>query len=213
MGTSIVSLAAAADLDADPERPFITIVQPLPTVNKEALRTDLDTLLTNYPDDSLIEIAPFFQDISEMVDNLQVMLNGMLLLAILAAALGVINTTMISVSERRRELGLLRAVGATRQQALAVVIGESALMGLIGGGLGLVAGAGLVVIFVAVNGGNMWGFSDLPLWSSAWTSIQLAILNGLVGLVAAPLVCAGAAWLPARPILRGSAIETMRAKR
>ena len=80
-------------------------------------------------------------------------------------------------------------------------------MGFIGGGLGLVAGVGLVGIFVGVNVGNMWGVSNLPLWSSAWSSIQPAMLNGTIGLLTAPLFCAGAAWLPARPILHKSTVE------
>ena len=42
----------------------------------------------------------------------------------------------MSVTERRRELGLLRAVGATRRQVTAVVVGEATLMGLVGGVLG-----------------------------------------------------------------------------
>ena len=82
-------------------------------------------------------------------------------------------------------------------------------MGGIGGLLGLVAGVGLTLIFVAVNGANLWGVSDLPLWSAAWTSLRPAIFNGCVGLVAAPLICAGAAWLPARAMLRGRAVEAI----
>jgi len=213
MGSSIISAAAGADLGLNPDHVFVTIVQPLPGVDGATLRADLDNLLAGYPDNSLIRVDIYFEDMSEMVDSLQVMLNGMLLLAILAAALGVINTTMISVSERRRELGLLRAVGATRRQVAAVVAGEAAWMGLIGGGLGLAAGVGLILIFVAVNGGNMWGLGNLPLWSSAWTSIRPAILNGLVGLAVAPLICAAAAWLPARAVLRGSAVEILQPER
>jgi putative ABC transport system permease protein len=213
LGSTIVSLAGAADLGLDQNQVFIAIVQPLPEVDKQRLRADLDALLSRYPDNSLFEVDGFFQDVSAMVDSLKVMLNGMLLLAILAAALGVINTTMISVTERRTELGLLRAVGATRRQVGAVVAGEAAFMGLIGGLLGLVAGLGLTVIYIVTNGGNLYGLSDLPLWSSAWKSIQPAILSGLIGVVAAPLICAGAAWLAARPLLRGAAIETLHPER
>lgn len=209
MGTSIVSAAAETDFGLAEDHIFITIVQPLPGVDKHMLRADLDALLVRYPDNSLFEVEPFMQDMSEMVDSLKGMLNGLLLLAILTAALGVVNTTMISVSERQRELGLLRAVGASRQQVIAVVAGEAAFMGLIGGGLGLIAGLGLVVVFVATIGGNLYGLADLPLRSSAWTSIQPAILNGIVGLVAAPSICGGVAWLVARPLLRGTVIETL----
>jgi len=212
MGTTLISLAASDPFGLELDRVFVVIVQPLPGVDKVALRADLDALLANYPGNSLIDADTYFRGVSEMVDNLQMLLNGMLLLAILAAALGVVNTTMMSVAERRRELGLLRAVGATRGQVLAVVAGEAAWMGVIGGGLGLAAGLGLVVVFVAVNGGNLYGVSDLPLWSTTWKAVQPAIVNGVVGLVAAPLICAGAAWLPTRALARETVIEMMRAE-
>ncbi|MBU0705018.1 MAG: ABC transporter permease, partial [Chloroflexi bacterium] len=146
---------------------------------------------------------------AQVMESLPNMLNALLLLAIVAAALGVVNTTVMSVAERRRELGLLRAVGATRRQVRAVVTGEAVLMGLIGGGLGLVAGTGVVVILAVTYGGNGWGIPDLDLWGAACRSVQPALFNGLVGLVAAPFICAGAAWLPVRAILRGTAIETL----
>jgi putative ABC transport system permease protein len=210
MGTTLISLAASDPFGLDLDQVFVVIVQPLPGVDKAALRADLDALLADYPGNSLIDVDIYFRGVTEMVDNLQVLLNGMLLLAILAAALGVVNTTMMSVTERRRELGLLRAVGATRGQVLAVVAGEAAWMGVIGGGLGLAAGVGLVVVFVAVNGGNMYGVSDLPLWSTTWKAVQPAIVNGVVGVAAAPLICAGAAWLPTRALARERVIEMIR---
>jgi ABC-type antimicrobial peptide transport system permease subunit len=147
----------------------------------------------------------------EVLDRLPTVFSALLLLAILAAGLGVVNTTLISVAERQRELGLLRAVGATRRQVMAVVAGEAALMGLLGGLLGLVAGAGITAILAVTYGGNGWGIPGLDLWPAAWRSMQPALLNGLVGMLIAPFICAGAAWLPARAILRSPAIETITA--
>jgi putative ABC transport system permease protein len=209
LGTSVISSAAGPALGANPDQVFVVLVQTRPGVDREGLRSDLENLLSEYSDGSLLEVEVFFQDVSGLVDSLQVMLNGMLLLAIFAAALGVVNTTMISLNERRTELGLLRAVGATRWQVMRVVAGEAALMGLIGGGLGLVAGLGLVVVFATVNGGSMFGLSDFPLWTSLWASLQPAILGGIIGLFCAPLICAGAAWLPARALLQGTVIENL----
>jgi putative ABC transport system permease protein len=209
LGTSLISSAAGPALGVNPDQVFVVLVQTRPGVDREGLRSDLETLLSGYADGSLLEVEVFFQDVSGLVDSLQVMLNGMLLLAIFAAALGVVNTTMISVNERRTELGLLRAVGATRWQVMRVVAGEAALMGLIGGGLGLVAGLGLAVIFATVNGGNMFGLGDFPLWTSLWASLQPAIQGGIIGLFCAPLICAGAAWLPARALLQGTVIENL----
>jgi putative ABC transport system permease protein len=71
----------------------------------------------------------------------------------LVAALGVVMALLISVLQRRRELGLLRAVGATQGQVLHTVLAEATLMGILGTILGLLAGVPLewyllrVVIF------------------------------------------------------------------
>ncbi len=78
--------------------------------------------------------------------------------------------------------------------------------------VGLAAGVGITAIVVLVYGGNAWGAPDLGLWSAAWRSARPALVTGLIGLVAAPLVSAAAACFPARSILRGSAIETLMAE-
>ncbi len=188
-------------------------VVPWPGVDRADLKADLAALVARYPNAHLNEPEGMYEAQLQVMDALPDMLNALLLLAIVAGAMGVVNTTTMSVTERQRELGLLRAVGATRRQVTAIVAGEAALMGLIGGGLGLVAGAGIIVILAVTYGGNAWGTPDLDLWGAAWRSVQPALFNGLVGLVAAPFICAGAAWLPVQAILRGSAIETMQPER
>ncbi|MEE8392010.1 MAG: adenylate/guanylate cyclase domain-containing protein, partial [Anaerolineae bacterium] len=208
---SFISLAAIDSFGV--ENPTAVIVAPFPGVDREHLDADLNTLLDDYPDAWPNRVAPAMESGGEVSDSLTSVMNGMLLLAILAATLGVVNTTMMNVNERQRELGLLRAVGATRRQVSAVVTGEVALMGFIGGILGLVAGAGVSIIFAVTYGGNAWGVPDLNVWDAAWEATQPALLVGLFGLIAAPLISAGAAWLPARSILRGSPIETMQPER
>jgi putative ABC transport system permease protein len=67
----------------------------------------------------------------------------LLLLAVLIALLGIVNTLALSVFERTRELGLLRAVGMTRQQVRAMVRWESVVISVIGALLGAGLGIGL----------------------------------------------------------------------
>ncbi|MCP4535739.1 MAG: FtsX-like permease family protein [Chloroflexi bacterium] len=217
-GTSIISFAAGEDFGANYDKPFGLLIQATPEVYADPtalaqFEVDLDVVVARHPGISLVDPSVAMNDIDALLAFFQAMLNGPLLLAILAAALGVINTTVMSVTERRYELGLLRAVGATRRQVIAIVTGEAALMGIVGGGLGSVAGVGLVIIVVVVGGGSGWGVRDLALWPSAWASAQPAILNGLFGFLIAPLICAWAALLPSRSILRGAPIETMEAER
>ncbi|MBF8283417.1 MAG: FtsX-like permease family protein, partial [Anaerolineales bacterium] len=145
----------------------------------------------------------------QVFDTLPALFNGFLLMAVLAAALGVVNTTMLSVTERRREFGQLRALGATRSQVRAVVVGEAALMGFLGGLVGLIAGVGLTVIFATVFGSNGMGVENYQPWPAAFRSVQKVLVTGFFGLVASPLICALAAYFPANSILRGAAIETL----
>ncbi|MBN1888343.1 MAG: FtsX-like permease family protein [Thermoflexales bacterium] len=203
------SIISASVRDAfELSEPFTLVIMPTPQADRQQLVAEVQAVAERYGL-FLIDLDNFNQTIAQVTDQLGAVASALLLLAILAAALGVVNTTLISIAERRRELGLLRAVGATRRQALTVVTGEAALMGLLGGVWGLAAGLGLVVILATVYGGNAWGVPELDVWAAAWRSVQAALATGLVGLAAAPLVCAVAAWLPARTILRGPAIETM----
>jgi putative ABC transport system permease protein len=103
----------------------------------------------------------------------------------LVALLGVVTSLTISVLERRRELGLLRAVGATRTQVLFSVLAEAMLMGFAGGLLGLIAGWALEWYALEIMLWDEAGF-HFPLifpWSQALVmlgaSTALATLVGL----------------------------------
>lgn len=137
----------------------------------------------------------------------------MLLMAIIVAAPGVINTTMISVQERRRELAHLRAAGATRSQVRQIVVGENALMGLLGGLFGVIAGMGAVAIVVTTFGGRSWGVGDLDLWPAVGRALLPTLLNGVVGLLFAPAISALAAWLPLSGLLRGTPVRLLNTRR
>jgi putative ABC transport system permease protein len=105
----------------------------------------------------------------------------LLLLAIVIALMGIANTLSLSVHERTRELGLLRAVGQTRRQTRTMVRGEPlivALLGTVGGlGLGLFLGWALVS---ALAGEGLGSFA-VPMLSLA---VVLG-LGALVGVLAA----------------------------
>jgi putative ABC transport system permease protein len=125
-------------------------------------------------------------------------MNGLLLLAIGAGALGSVNTTLVSILERRCELTLLRSLGATRRQIAGLIVGESAITGLLGALLGLLAGWGTIAVYVLVYGSVTFGLVDLPLWTAVAEVTWPALRGGLPGLIAAPLLAAGAAFLVVR---------------
>jgi putative ABC transport system permease protein len=73
------------------------------------------------------------------------------LIAIVVAALGIVNTLTMNVLERTREIGMLRSIGMTRRQVAKMVLAESALMGVIGGAFGIVFGIFLSRLMVAFS--------------------------------------------------------------
>jgi putative ABC transport system permease protein len=69
-------------------------------------------------------------------------------IAVVVASLGVVNTLLMNVMERTREIGMLRGVGMTRWQVIKMILAESAVMGMLGGALGILVGMALARVFV-----------------------------------------------------------------
>ncbi|MCK5635432.1 MAG: FtsX-like permease family protein [Anaerolineales bacterium] len=207
VGASIISDTglSAFNLDA----PVMLSVFPYENEGRAEVLAEFAAIADRYPGIWFTDLALVSEMQMEAMATVRTMMSGMLILAILSATLGVVNTTLISVSERRREYGVLRAAGATRRQVNTVVIVEGLLFGLIGAGVGILAGIGVVVIYIVVFGGSVFGYPDFPVWEVALASIEPALSRGILALIVSPLLIALAAWLPALSALRGSVIETL----
>ncbi|MBN1658548.1 MAG: FtsX-like permease family protein [Anaerolineae bacterium] len=163
----------------------------------------------------LLDLHASLDPVVEMVTRLEVLLDGLLLLAVVVAALGVVNTVVINVAERRREIGLLRAVGATQRQVRQAIVAEAAVVGLLAA---VVAGAlGLLMLLtwgavVLPNGTESVGVRADP------ETVRLTVGAGLgdwaaaaaVALAFGPLVAGLAAYVPAR---RAAAADVVAATR
>ena len=104
------------------------------------------------------------------------------IIALLVGGVGVANVMLMAVMERRSEIGLRRALGATRGHILAQFLAESAALAAIGGAIGIVAGAALTTAYAAIRG---------------WTpTLPLEVVGG--GFLAATIVGAAAGLYPAR---------------
>jgi putative ABC transport system permease protein len=110
-------------------------------------------------------------------------------IALFVGAFVIFNTFAIVVAQRQRELALLRAVGASRGQVLAIVLGESAIVGLIASAVGVIAGLGLAV---ALRAGLAAMGASLP-----GSGVVVNARTVLFGLLAGTLVTLAAAIVPA----------------
>jgi putative ABC transport system permease protein len=109
------------------------------------VKNGIATALADHPDTRVLDQEEFEKVASGFIDQLLTFVSVMLLLAVFIALLGIVNTLALSVYERTRELGLLRAVGATRGQVRAMVRWESVVISLIGALAGAVLGTGIGV--------------------------------------------------------------------
>ncbi len=184
--------------------PILTQIVPYRRADTSAIIADLEAQAANYPF-YVTTIRQMVDLQSNNIDVVLLMFNILLVLAVAAAALGIVNTTVISILERQPEIRLLRSVGATRRQVRGLIIGEAALMGLLGGVFGVLAGVGFVVVFATSYGGSSLGVR-LDLWPAALDSAAFALRSGLLGLAAAPFISVLVAWWPARNALKRSLI-------
>lgn len=116
------------------------------------------------------------------------------IIAVLVAALGVVNTLTMSVIERTGEIGMLRSIGTTRAQVVKMVLAEAGLLGIIGGLMGLVFGLLLTKIFLA-SMTAMSGYS-LDLIITSKTVVTAVIVSLVVSQLAAALPATRAARTP-----------------
>ncbi len=103
------------------------------------------------------------------------LLLGLGAVSLLVGGVGVANTMVISVLERRQEIGLRRALGATRRHILGQFLGESVALSILGGAAGAVLGAIVTAIFATVRG---WPIS-IPLWAVG-AGLTVTVLVGVV---------------------------------
>jgi putative ABC transport system permease protein len=122
--------------------------------------------------------------------------DALALVAVLVAALGIVNTLTMGVLERVREIGVLRAIGMSRRQALRMVVVEASILGIVGALLGALAGLGAGAVLLQLGGG-LGHLGGLP-----WLPIGIAAALGLV-------LPAVAAIYPARAAANVSIVQAL----
>ncbi len=124
------------------------LIKAAPGTDLAAMRTDLERATEEFVIVQVQDREQFKGENAKQINNMLAILYGLLALAVVIAVLGIVNTLALSVVERRREIGMLRAVGTQRSQVRRTIYLESMLIAVFGALVGAVLGLGLGVGFL-----------------------------------------------------------------
>ncbi|MGI8710678.1 MAG: ABC transporter permease [Acidimicrobiales bacterium] len=184
LGQWTVSASDAARLSPSPTDAFIGLRIDR-GLDLETLRAPLTAVVDRYPTMKLQDRDQFT---GSLVDQIKALLNviyGLLAISVLIALIGIANTLSLSIHERTRELGLLRAMGMARDQLRASVRWEAAIVALMGTVVGVLLGVGASIVMVKALVSQ--GFTDfqLPIFGilSLATIVVVAVALGVLAAV------------------------------
>src|SRR6185437_3474136 len=118
----------------------VSLVSAKPGADPDVLRKTIENVLSKYPGIKVQSRGEYVQSAQHQIGQLVNLIYVLLALSVLIAFFGIVNTLALSVTERTREIGLLRAVGMSRAQLRRVVRLESVAISLFGAVMGLVLG-------------------------------------------------------------------------
>jgi putative ABC transport system permease protein len=160
-------------------KPIQAYVKVKDGADVNAVKTEISDAIKNNPEVNVQTREEYIGTSTQFFDILLYAVQVLLLVALAISVLGVINTLVLSVIERTRELGMLRAIGLRRSQTMRMVTTESVVIVLFGTLLGLVVGGGLGTAVVQALKQAV-GFGDVSLpWGLMLTYLVAALFVGV----------------------------------
>ena len=155
---------------------FVDVSEP-----SAATTAALEKRLEAFPDAKLQTASAFTEEQADAFDPILTMFTVLLALAVIVSLFGIVNTLVLSVFERTRELGMLRAVGMTRRQVRRMVRHESVITALIGSTLGI--GVGMLLAALATGALSEYEIEFAVPIGSLIAFTVVAVLAGIVAAI------------------------------
>jgi putative ABC transport system permease protein len=171
-----------------------------PTVNRDVFKTDINRAMAGEQRAFIYTSEEYKQWGSRLTDEFFMLAYMEMLIAIFVATMGLVNMLVVSVSERQRELGILRALGGLRSQVRKIVILEAATISLVGFATGIIAGLFNSYFLVRTAARIIAGFS---------LRFQFPLTIVLVTLPIVLLVALLAAWWTSQRAMRLRVVEAI----
>ena len=182
---------SSAAVDFATQLDGVVLVNGTEETTSDQLQKAVTKAIAAYPTVEAISRTEFAADVSSQIDVVIAIISVLLLLSILIAVLGIVNTLALAVIERTRELGLLRAVGLGRRQTRRMITVEAVIVSVFGALLGIAVGSVFGVTLqraLADDGITELRFPVLRL-------VLVVVVAGIAGVIAALLPARRAARL------------------
>ena len=152
-----------------------------PAIDVAVARSAVEAALSDFPQLVVQDNTEFQQEIEGQIAQLQLVITGLLVVCLVVAFFGIVNTMALSVLERTREIGLLRAVGLTQAQLRSTIRSEAVLVSVFGAILGVSMGLLLGWAAVVAIPDSFVSEVGIP-----WLQLAAYVIVGIViGIVAA----------------------------
>ena len=189
---------------------FVKVSDP---AHSESIAEDIEALFPPYQISVLVPIT-FIRQVDFILGGVQIFLISIASIALLVAGIGIMNIMTVSVMERTREIGILKAIGAKNRTVLTMFLAEAGLIGVMGGLIGLPIGYGLAYVlnyavsgFIAPQQNHVFSrpeterMTSTPIFSLSWAFGALAF--GVI-------VCILFGLYPARKAAKLNPVEALR---
>jgi putative ABC transport system permease protein len=159
----------------------VDLIKTAPGANVKAVQARINKLLdAQFPTVKSQDQQQYKDQVSSQVNQILALVYALLSLSIIVSLFGIVNTLVLSIHERTRELGMMRAIGTSRRQVRRIVRYESLITSLIGGILGVVLG--LLLGAMTTVALKSEGFTlQVPVASI----VVFLVLSGVAGVLAA----------------------------